>query len=93
MEVTVTRINLSISLPPEMVRLVNRAAKAEHRTRSELIREALRDYLGQRIAVVDVSRSERAAISRGRKQIARGEYVTLDELLNGMAGSTRARSR
>jgi predicted transcriptional regulator len=93
MEATVTRINLSISLPPEMVRLVNRAAKAEHRTRSELIREALRDYLGQRIAVVDVSRSERAAISRGRKQIARGEYVTLDELLNGMAGPTRARSR
>jgi predicted transcriptional regulator len=87
------RTNLSISLPSEMVTLVDRAAKIEHRTRSELIREALRDYLGRRVEVIDVSRSERAAIARGRKQIVNGEYLTLDQLLNGMASPPRARRR
>lgn len=36
---------LSISLPPEMAREVEACCRSEHRTRSELIREALRAYL------------------------------------------------
>jgi Arc/MetJ-type ribon-helix-helix transcriptional regulator len=36
---------LSISLPPEMAREVEACCRSEHRTRSELIREALRSYL------------------------------------------------
>jgi metal-responsive CopG/Arc/MetJ family transcriptional regulator len=39
------RITLSISLPPAMVEEVERACELEHRTRSELVREALRLYL------------------------------------------------
>ncbi|MDR7536510.1 MAG: ribbon-helix-helix protein, CopG family [Armatimonadota bacterium] len=38
----------TISLPPELVREAERAAKAERRTRSELVREALRFYLEER---------------------------------------------
>lgn len=34
----------SISLPPEMMEEIERVRKTEHRTRSELIREALRRY-------------------------------------------------
>ena len=36
---------LSLSLPPEMLREAERAAKREGRTKSELFREALRRYL------------------------------------------------
>ncbi len=35
----------TISLPPEMEREVLKMAKVEQRTKSELIREALREYL------------------------------------------------
>jgi len=34
-----------ISLPPEMAREIEAACRNEHRTRSELVREALRIYL------------------------------------------------
>ncbi len=34
-----------ISLPPEMAREIEAACRNEHRTRSELVREALRAYL------------------------------------------------
>jgi metal-responsive CopG/Arc/MetJ family transcriptional regulator len=34
-----------ISLPPEMAREIEAACRDEHRTRSELVREALRVYL------------------------------------------------
>ncbi|HBH97928.1 MAG TPA: hypothetical protein DDX89_09180 [Candidatus Omnitrophica bacterium] len=38
----------TISMPPELSRLAGQLADAEHRTKSELIREALRLYMAQR---------------------------------------------
>lgn len=38
---------LTISLPPAFMKDVERAAKKEHRTKSELVREALRQYLAR----------------------------------------------
>lgn len=37
--------SFNISIPPELVRRIDRAAKEEYRSRSELIREAVRLYL------------------------------------------------
>lgn len=37
----------TISLPPKIAREVDRVAKAEGRTRSELFREAVRQYLNR----------------------------------------------
>ena len=85
-----SRKNLSISLPPEMATFVNRAAKAEHRTRSELVREALRTYFGRKIPLVALSAKERAALGRGRREIERGEYVTLERVLHDMGRTTRS---
>ncbi len=39
---------VSVSLPPEMVAELDLVCKVEHRTRSELIREALRRYYDKR---------------------------------------------
>ncbi len=39
---------ISVSIPPEMAREVQRVAREESRTRSELFREALRQYIATR---------------------------------------------
>jgi CopG family transcriptional regulator/antitoxin EndoAI len=39
---------VTISLPPELARRAERAARTEGRSRSELFREALRQYLDRR---------------------------------------------
>ena len=51
----------TISMPPELSRLAGQLAKAEHRTKSELIREALRLYLTQHDRPIAASASERLA--------------------------------
>ncbi len=46
-----TRQTMTISLPPEMIEEVEKVRKAEHRTRSELVREALQAYFTARRTV------------------------------------------
>lgn len=40
-----TTVTFTVSVPPEMMEVVEETLKREHRTRSELVREALRRYL------------------------------------------------
>lgn len=87
-----TRQTMTISLPPEMIKAVEKIRKAEHRTRSELIREALRVYFSNRFPVVTATPAELRAIEQGRRELRRGHYVTLDQLLHGM-GSPRRMAR
>lgn len=70
---------MSVSLPPEMMRAVERAMKTENRTRSELVREALRAYFHAPIRYYTPTPAERRAIERGRAAIRRGDFYTLDE--------------
>lgn len=88
-----TRQTMTISLPPQMVKEVERMRKVEHRTRSELVREALRAYISGRFTVVRASAAEVRALKRGRREHARGEYVTLDQLLHAMGSRSRPVSR
>jgi len=88
-----TTKTVTISLPPPMVEELDRVRQREHRTRSELMREALRQYMAasermRRIAVADPERGEEKAAQKGREAIERGEFVTLDDLLHEM-GSRR----
>ena len=86
-----TRQAMTISLPPEMMKQVERVRKTEHRSRSEVMREALRTYFaGRRFREALASPQEIRAIRRGRAEIKQGKYVTLDQLLNEM-GSPRRR--
>ena len=90
---------MTVSLPPQMMRKVEQVRKTEQRTRSELVREALRLYfnpeLAARIARLPVytpTAAERRAIAKGRAQLARGEYLTVDELFRGL-GRRRGKAR
>ncbi len=58
----------TISLPPEMDREALKLAKEERRTKSELIREALREYL----VTHELKALQRIGIKRAR---ARGVYT------------------
>src|SRR6266851_4424374 len=75
---------LVASIPPAMMREVERLKKAEHRTRSELVREALRTYftLAQRFPEDHATPAELRAFQQGRRAFARGRAVTLAQLLN-----------
>lgn len=68
-----------------MAQQVERAMKAEHRTRSELVREALRVYLSARMVPLETpTAAEVRAYRRGMAAYKRGDYVTLEAYLDGM---------
>ncbi len=84
---------ITISLPQGMAKQVEKFRKAENRTRSELIREALRAYFSDRFPVVAASPDELRALRRGRAEHQRGDYVTLDQLLHDLGASGRSVGR
>ena len=88
-----TRQTMTISLPPAMLREVEAASKAEHRTHSELVREALRVYLYGRYPVVSATRAEAAGIARGRADIRKGNYVSLEQLAHDLDTANRTPRR
>src|ERR1700687_2127895 len=77
-----TTDTMTISLPPAMLKQMAKVQREEHRTRSELLREAWRQYFESRYALYIPTKAEAAAIRRGRAAFKRGEYVTLDQLHN-----------
>lgn len=88
-----TSQTVTISLPPAMAKELEKIRKAEHRTRSELAREAFRLYFVRRYGEVKPTRRELRALARGRAEIARGDYLTLDELSRGLATPRRTTRR
>jgi len=81
---------LVASLPPEMMREVERLKKLEHRTRSELVREALRNYFALRAKFreEEPTAADLRAINEGRHQHARGETIPLKKALRELHGRT-----
>jgi hypothetical protein len=68
-----------------MAKQVEKIRKAEHRTRSELVREALRVYFsGQLIPTEKPTAAEARAYRRGMSAYQRGDYVSLGAYLDGM---------
>jgi len=85
-----TRQTMTISLPARMIAEVEKVRKAENRTRSELVREALRHYFTGR--TYTPTQAELRALERGRAAIRRGDSFTLDEL-RAYVGGPRTRAR
>lgn len=90
-----SRQTMTISLPAEMVRQVDAARKQEQRTRSELVREALRLYLGadRVVSVYAPTERERRAIRKGRAAIRSRQYHSLDEFRSWLLGSSHPQAR
>jgi Arc/MetJ-type ribon-helix-helix transcriptional regulator len=85
-------ITVTVSLPPAMAKQVEMAMKAEQRTRSELVREALRIYLSA-LPSERPTAAESRAYRQGMNAYWRGNYVTLGEYLDGMDRRPRRASR
>jgi predicted transcriptional regulator len=89
--------SVTISLPAEMLEELDRLREREHRSRSELLREAFRCYVTdksiRRIPIVEPEPGELDALDHGRAQTARGEYVLLEDLLDDLDADRRTRRR
>jgi len=87
-----TTQTMTISLPPALLAQFDAVRKVESRTRSELVREALRVYIERRYPEVEPAREEVAALRRGRAAFLRGDSISLAAMLspsNGMESPSR----
>jgi predicted transcriptional regulator len=83
---------ISISIPEAMLPQLDAAAQRERRSRSALIREALRHYLGAggRVIPLDNPQSDEiAAVRKGRAEFESGEFVRLEDLQRELGLPTR----
>jgi predicted transcriptional regulator len=87
-----TTETLTISLPPAMAKQMEKVQKEENRTRSELLREAWRQYFDTRYGTYTPTKAELAAIRKGRAEISRGQFVTLDHLFHDLDTAHRKAS-
>lgn len=69
---------LAVSVPPEMENEIQKHAKAEHRTVSEYIREAVRQYMS--IREFDTTRSSVSKRLKKRKLSAADVESVVEEL-------------
>ena len=84
---TGTKQTIATTLSQEDVVALDLVRREEKLSRAALLREAIRQYIGgatRRIPLVDPDPGELEAIAQGEAAIARGEYVTLEELLHDL---------
>jgi metal-responsive CopG/Arc/MetJ family transcriptional regulator len=86
--------SLTISLPSQLVAELDRVREREHRSRSEILREALRRYItraerGRMIPVEDALPEQIEAMRRADEEYARGECVRLEDLQRELGVRTR----
>ena len=84
---------ISVSVPEAMIPEIDAAARHERRSRSELIREALRRYLAADLSRVipleDAQADEIEAVRKGRAEFESGEFVRLEDLQRELGLPTR----
>lgn len=95
--------NVTISLPRSFVRALESIRRADVRGRSEIFREAVREYLqrrGWRIVggeilsakgEVVLERARLRALDRAHEEIRRGEFIGLEDLLSKSENVARRR--
>ena len=77
-----TTETMTVSLPPALILQFEEVRKKESRTRSELVREALRAYFASRYPVDEPTSEELSALRRGRAAHRRGDTLSLEAFLN-----------
>ncbi len=97
-----TTATFSVSVPPEMAVELERVRKVEHRTRSELVREALRHYIraaslrrvkerAASLPEAEPEADEIETITLGRRTFAAGRSVPLRHALDRRSQRSRAK--
>ena len=97
-----TTATFSVSVPPEMAAELERVRKVEHRTRSEFVREALRQYIRaasvrsvrERIAALpeaEATADEVEAIEKGRREFQSGRAVTIPHAVDRRRQRSRSK--
>ncbi len=71
---------ISVTLPPAVVRRVQAASKKNRRSKSQVVSEALELYFARQIQVIEPEADEHEAIAVGKRQLAAGQFVTLTDL-------------
>jgi metal-responsive CopG/Arc/MetJ family transcriptional regulator len=89
-----TAKTFSITLPPQLVEELDRVRRREHRTRSEVLRDALRRYIAvaartHTVPVEDALPEEIEAMRRAEEEYQRGECVRLEDLQHELGLRTR----
>jgi metal-responsive CopG/Arc/MetJ family transcriptional regulator len=84
-----TTQTMTVSIPPALVRQFEEVRKKESRTRSELVREALRVYFESRYPLVTPTKDELAAMRRGRAAVRRGDVMPLETFLHDLESHDR----
>jgi len=90
----------TVSLPREMLKQVEQVRKAEHRTRSELVREALRKYIREAdmemlrtraatLRAVPPQAEEVAAVEAGTRELASGKHRPFKQLRDELLARRR----
>jgi predicted transcriptional regulator len=78
-----SRKAVTVSLSEEIIAELDRARTSRNRSRSEIVREALRWYF-RSIPVETPTDEEVATIEEGRAAIERGDYVSFEQLLHDL---------
>lgn len=72
---------ITISLPEDVLRAADGVALTQQLSRSTLVEDALRWYLRvQELPCEEATTEEIEAIEKGRAEIARGEFVSFEEI-------------
>ena len=72
---------VSVTIPDELFESVEAIRRRGQRSRSSVVREAIRDYLSRRrVPVVEATPEELAELDNARREVERGEFVSLAEL-------------
>jgi predicted transcriptional regulator len=75
-----TMRRITVSLPEDVLRAGDEVALMQERARSALVEDALRWYLRQELSGEGATPEEIAAIEQGGAEIARGEFVTFEDI-------------
>lgn len=86
--------SVTVSLPMQLVEELDRLSEREHRTRSDLLREALGRYIrlalrSHGVPVEDALPEEIEAMRRANEEFVRGECVRLEDLQHELGLRTR----
>ena len=87
-----TTQTMTISLPPGIMEDLEAFRQKHNYTKSELVRHALRDLFYRQFPVYTPTKSETRKIEAGRREIAKGNFVTLEELHAKLDAKNRKKS-